>query len=296
MITTASQPSYDRNGNVSSETTAVRRQQSTNNARSLDDIEPLFQQPDYFPDFVRSEELIEPDPLLEAVTPQSLLSSASDYYYSLAYPTSSPRPIPCNNNDHLLQVTADGPAILCDSPTPKELPIYSPPDVPTATGIAVSTAMDSDTGSNFTPRASHDYDYYDNTPPSTPPTSSHVPNFTSSQSYTAVPKVTRQVSNPTSSRDQDAPSSRPRSVPPPPRPTSQGTASTSAMQREGTSSDRERERDRDRGEHPRSSTDDQVRVKPRKVLGNYTLTKTLGAGSMGKVKLAVHSITGEKVR
>ncbi|OZJ03558.1 hypothetical protein BZG36_03105 [Bifiguratus adelaidae] len=39
----------------------------------------------------------------------------------------------------------------------------------------------------------------------------------------------------------------------------------------------------------------QTRVKPRKVLGNYTLTKTLGAGSMGKVKLAVHSITGEKL-
>ncbi|RIA97579.1 hypothetical protein C1645_751914 [Glomus cerebriforme] len=38
-----------------------------------------------------------------------------------------------------------------------------------------------------------------------------------------------------------------------------------------------------------------VKVKPKKVLGNYTLTKTLGAGSMGKVKLAVHSLTGEKL-
>jgi hypothetical protein len=38
-----------------------------------------------------------------------------------------------------------------------------------------------------------------------------------------------------------------------------------------------------------------AKVKPKKVLGNYTLTKTLGAGSMGKVKLAVHSLTGEKV-
>lgn len=39
--------------------------------------------------------------------------------------------------------------------------------------------------------------------------------------------------------------------------------------------------------------------KPRqtsRVLGDYTLGKTLGQGSMGKVKLAYHNITGEKVR
>lgn len=32
-----------------------------------------------------------------------------------------------------------------------------------------------------------------------------------------------------------------------------------------------------------------------RVLGDYTLGKTLGAGSMGKVKLAYHNSTGEKV-
>ncbi|KAJ6558292.1 hypothetical protein B0H19DRAFT_1261817 [Mycena capillaripes] len=32
-----------------------------------------------------------------------------------------------------------------------------------------------------------------------------------------------------------------------------------------------------------------------RVLGDYTLSKTLGAGSMGKVKLATHNITGEKL-
>ena len=32
-----------------------------------------------------------------------------------------------------------------------------------------------------------------------------------------------------------------------------------------------------------------------RVLGSYTMTKTLGAGSMGKVKLASHNQTGEKV-
>ncbi|KII84880.1 hypothetical protein PLICRDRAFT_179208 [Plicaturopsis crispa FD-325 SS-3] len=31
------------------------------------------------------------------------------------------------------------------------------------------------------------------------------------------------------------------------------------------------------------------------ILGNYTLSKTLGVGSMGKVKLATHNVTGEKV-
>lgn len=50
----------------------------------------------------------------------------------------------------------------------------------------------------------------------------------------------------------------------------------------------------------RASIDDitlNTRVqRPRKVVGHYTLTKTLGAGSMGKVKLGIHNQTGEKVR
>lgn len=44
-----------------------------------------------------------------------------------------------------------------------------------------------------------------------------------------------------------------------------------------------------------STPDDSTQRKPRKMLGNYTLSKTLGAGSMGKVKLAVHGVTGHKV-
>jgi hypothetical protein len=38
------------------------------------------------------------------------------------------------------------------------------------------------------------------------------------------------------------------------------------------------------------------RVKPRRVIGNYTCISTLGSGSMGKVRLAVHNITGDKVK
>jgi len=35
-------------------------------------------------------------------------------------------------------------------------------------------------------------------------------------------------------------------------------------------------------------------LKPRKVIGNYRLAKTIGQGSMGKVKIAIHQKTGEK--
>lgn len=48
-----------------------------------------------------------------------------------------------------------------------------------------------------------------------------------------------------------------------------------------------RTRDRDGQQSTRSRTN--------RLLGDYTLSKTLGAGSMGKVKLATHNVTGEKV-
>ncbi|KAI8368011.1 hypothetical protein EDC96DRAFT_506048 [Choanephora cucurbitarum] len=45
----------------------------------------------------------------------------------------------------------------------------------------------------------------------------------------------------------------------------------------------------------RLSTEQQRATKPRRVIGNYTLINTLGSGSMGKVRLAVHNITGNKL-
>lgn len=54
------------------------------------------------------------------------------------------------------------------------------------------------------------------------------------------------------------------------------------------------DQDRRRNSHDRQ--EETPRVKPRKVIGNFTLTNTLGAGSMGKVKLAVHNLTNEKVK
>lgn len=46
----------------------------------------------------------------------------------------------------------------------------------------------------------------------------------------------------------------------------------------------------------RDSSSGTKQTRSNRILGDYTLSKTLGAGSMGKVKLATHNITGEKVR
>lgn len=40
---------------------------------------------------------------------------------------------------------------------------------------------------------------------------------------------------------------------------------------------------------------DQHRSIPLKTIGNYSLQQSIGKGSMGKVKLGVHNVTGEKV-
>ncbi|KAI1793792.1 Pkinase-domain-containing protein [Ganoderma leucocontextum] len=58
----------------------------------------------------------------------------------------------------------------------------------------------------------------------------------------------------------------------------------------------ERDQRHDDGRHGRAegSSSGKSRSSTR-ILGDYTLSKTLGAGSMGKVKLAHHSITGEKL-
>ena len=58
----------------------------------------------------------------------------------------------------------------------------------------------------------------------------------------------------------------------------------------------ERDQRYEEGRHgrPEGSSSSKSRGGTR-ILGDYTLSKTLGAGSMGKVKLAHHNITGEKV-
>ena len=109
-------------------------------------------------------------------------------------------------------------------------------------------------------------------PPSLPPNSSTTASTTAPMSRGAAPKP------------------RPMSLPP----------TSYAPSYSGTSSDRPRQyveqpiasaqRHSQRGlEPPKQRTTNRI-------LGDYTLSKTLGAGSMGKVKLAHHNVTGEKVR
>lgn len=61
-----------------------------------------------------------------------------------------------------------------------------------------------------------------------------------------------------------------------------------------TSTDRDQRHDDSRHGRTEGSSTSKARSGTR-ILGDYTLSKTLGAGSMGKVKLAHHNITGEKV-
>lgn len=63
-----------------------------------------------------------------------------------------------------------------------------------------------------------------------------------------------------------------------------------------SSSDRDRQpmSEQKHRQHRDGSASKQSRSANR-ILGDYTLTKTLGAGSMGKVKLAIHNVTEEKV-
>lgn len=73
---------------------------------------------------------------------------------------------------------------------------------------------------------------------------------------------------------------------------STNTSSTDARDRSQPTADENRERRRHRDEHSTAGKSS----RSNRILGDYTLSKTLGAGSMGKVKLATHNITGEKVR
>ncbi|KAF9560585.1 Pkinase-domain-containing protein [Agrocybe pediades] len=88
---------------------------------------------------------------------------------------------------------------------------------------------------------------------------------------------------------------RPVSMPPqalaPPSQASSGpkdarTPTAEAKDRSQPSGDENKERRRHK---------DDKSYRQNRILGDYTLSKTLGAGSMGKVKLATHNITGEKL-
>ena len=91
----------------------------------------------------------------------------------------------------------------------------------------------------------------------------------------------------------------PRGTVPRPRPMSL-PPQTFTPSRSGTSSDRTRQyvdqpQAASGSKHAQRNPDPPKSRTTNRILGDYTLSKTLGAGSMGKVKLAHHNITGEKV-
>lgn len=95
-------------------------------------------------------------------------------------------------------------------------------------------------------------------------------------------------------RHSSSPTSNGKSPPPPPHPSSQLVSPASTLPPTDTTNPR-----RPSGSSHLSPTSLQFMQnmpgRSRRQLGEYTLGKTLGAGSMGKVKLAISSITGEKI-
>lgn len=83
------------------------------------------------------------------------------------------------------------------------------------------------------------------------------------------------------------PANKPRPVSMPPQPYTAPSDRTDRRRAEDGTAGQAHRTDGTSGSRSRSSY---------RILGDYTLSKTLGAGSMGKVKLAHHNVTGEKVR
>ena len=61
------------------------------------------------------------------------------------------------------------------------------------------------------------------------------------------------------------------------------------------SKDRPHDENSQRRKHREEQASPSKPSRSNRILGDYTLSKTLGAGSMGKVKLATHNVSGEKV-
>lgn len=135
------------------------------------------------------------------------------------------------------------------------------------------------THSSAKPLSFYNFNYLGPLPPESPTHSPSSPPTTPTTASTTAPIPRGMASKP-----------RPMSLPP----------TSYSPSYSGTSSERPRQyveqplassqRHSQRGlEPPKQRTTNRI-------LGDYTLSKTLGAGSMGKVKLAHHNVTGEKVR
>ena len=113
-----------------------------------------------------------------------------------------------------------------------------------------------------------------------PPSSSSIPSVFS-------PSSPPSMSPPTSS---NPPSRRPSTTQSQSRSTSQPPSDPTSNKILPPPSSSSTQRSRKEDEQPPSTS-----TRSRRVLGEYQMTKTVGAGSMGKVKLGVSGISGEKV-
>lgn len=136
------------------------------------------------------------------------------------------------------------------------------------------------------------------------PSSSRTTTAAPPTAMPTTPPASARSAQPNSARDRDqlqplpnvtprtTVSSRPRPVSMPPQAYNPSagippSASASAAGTDGQAPPAAEVKQRQPSKSSRSSN---------RILGDYTLSKTLGAGSMGKVKLATHNVTGEKVR
>ena len=123
---------------------------------------------------------------------------------------------------------------------------------------------------------------------STPPRVANLPPPSSSIPSVFSPSSPPSMSPPTSS---NPPSRRPSTTQSQSRSTSQPPSDPTSNKILPPPSSSSTQRSRKEDEQPPSTS-----TRSRRVLGEYQMTKTLGAGSMGKVKLGVSGISGEKVK
>ncbi|KAG9309254.1 hypothetical protein JVU11DRAFT_10737 [Chiua virens] len=144
-------------------------------------------------------------------------------------------------------------------------------------------------GAGFDSAATTTTQPHNTSSPSTPSTPGPTTMTTIIHSLSPTPTSTAT----TIPRPLPAPAARPW-VNPRPRPLSMPPQSYSSPQTSSSDRDKQLMSDQKHRQHKDGSTSKQSRTANR-VLGDYTLTKTLGAGSMGKVKLAIHNVMEEKL-
>lgn len=163
-----------------------------------------------------------------------------------------------------------------------------PPDsrLPTQRAIATTSALPSTNGNVLPPLLANAPTIPDVAPPATTAHGSPKQKFTAAPPNSRLPDTPSSPPRPSTSRETTTPidpSDTPRRRPSTSTDVQRLSREKSTKDSDTRKVDREKEKEKDN-------------TRSRKVLGEWTMSKTLGAGSMGKVKLGISSITGEKVR